>query len=167
MNWLDIVIVIIVLWFAVNAYRAGIIKEVVTALALVGGTVIAAFYYEDLARDVLPFAGESWKAKVVAFLLLLGSVLLLGQIVAFLLRGLASLLLLGWADRMLGAALGLLKGLLLIEVLLIVFVTFPQLGLDDDVRGSLVAPRLLDVAQMAVGLLPSEFQAAVEAFPAH
>jgi len=167
MNWLDMAIVLIVLWFAVNAYRAGIVREVVTVLALVGGVVVAGLYYDDLARDVLAFVGDERTAKAVSFLLLFGSVILLGQVVAFLLRGLVSLLLLGWADHLLGAALGLFKGFLLVDVLLVLFVTYPQLGLDDAVRHSLLGPRFLDAAHLAVRLLPAEFDRAVQAFPAH
>ncbi len=167
MNWLDAVILLVVLWFGANAYRAGLIKEVVTCAALAVGVVVAGLYYDGLAAQVFAFLGGDWLPKVVAFLLLFGSVMLLGQLTAFILRGLASLLLLGWADRVLGAGLGVFKGLLLVEVLLVVFVTFPGLGLEGAVRHSLLGPPLLGAAQVVVSLLPSEFEAAVRAPPVH
>lgn len=164
MNWLDAVIILTVVWFGLNGYRAGIIREAVTALAVVAGAVFAGRYYDDLARDVLSFVGGTGGARVVSFLVLFSSVVLLGQLMAFLLRGLASLLLLGWADRLLGMALGVFKAFLLVEVLLVLIITYPQLGLDRAVHSSLLGPQLMKAGGLAVRLLPWEFDASVDAF---
>ena len=56
------------------------------------------------------------------------------------------------------------KGLLLIEILLILFVTFPQLGLDDAIRGSAVAPFFLDTIPFLLRILPGEFRDGVDTF---
>jgi membrane protein required for colicin V production len=149
-NWLDVAIILVIVWFGVNGYRAGIIREAVTALSVVAGAVFAGHYYDDLARDVLSFVGGSAAARVLSFLVLFGSVVLLGQLMAFLLRGLASLLLLGWADRLLGMALGFFKAFLLVEVLLVLVITYPQFGLDRAVHNSLLGPRNLSKASWGV-----------------
>jgi membrane protein required for colicin V production len=163
-NWLDVAIILVMVWFGVNGYRAGIIREAVTALSVVAGAVFAGHYYDDLAQDVLSFVGGSAAARVVSFLVLFGSVVLLGQLMAFLLRGLVSLLLLGWADRLLGMALGFFKAFLLMEVLLVLVITYPQLGLDRAVHNSLLGPQLMKAAGLAIHLLPWEFDASVDAF---
>jgi uncharacterized membrane protein required for colicin V production len=76
----------------------------------------------------------------------------------------AGLLRLGWLDHLAGAACGLLKGLILVEVFLILFTTFPYLGLDGTIRGSAIAPLFLDGGPVLVKLLPGEFDDAVDAF---
>jgi membrane protein required for colicin V production len=76
----------------------------------------------------------------------------------------AGLLFLGWLDHLAGAAFGLLKGLILVEVFLILFTTYPYLGLGDAIRGSAIAPLFLDRGPVLLKLLPSEFDSAVEAF---
>jgi|DewCreStandDraft_2_1066082.scaffolds.fasta_scaffold00307_20 membrane protein required for colicin V production len=157
MNWLDPVIVLVVAWFAVNAFRAGIIREVVTLIGLVVGIVAAGLYYDSLAQEVLLFIDNEVAARALGFVLLLGSLFLMGQLVAYLLRGLASLLMLGWADQLLGLAFGVLKGLLLVQALLILFVTYPQLGLDKAVEDSALAPHFLDSSRPLLQLLPDEF----------
>ena len=164
MNWLDVVIVIVIAWFTFAAFRSGVIREVVTVIAVVVGVLAAGFYYDDLAENVLLFIDDETAANVIAFIVLFGAVALGGQLAAFLLKRMASLFSLGWADHLAGAAFGLLKGLILVEVFLILFTTFPYLGLDGAIRGSAIAPLFLDGGPALLKLLPGEFNSAVEAF---
>jgi membrane protein required for colicin V production len=164
MNWLDPAIVIVIAWFTFAAFRAGIIREVVTVIAFVLGVLAAGFYYDDLAENVLLFIDDDTAANVAAFIVLFASVALGGQLAATLLKQIAGLLRLGWLDHLAGAAFGFLKGLILVEVFLILFTTFPYLGLDGTIRGSAIAPLFLDGGPVLVKLLPGEFDDAVEAF---
>jgi membrane protein required for colicin V production len=164
MNWLDAVIVIVIVWFTFAAFRAGIIREVVGVVALVVGVLAAGYYYHDLAENVLLVIDDDTAANVIAFIVLFGAVALGGQLAAFLLKRTASLFSLGWLDHLAGAAFGLLKGLILVEVFLILFTTYPYLGLGGAVRGSAIAPLFLDGGPVLLKLLPGEFDRAVEAF---
>ena len=164
MNWLDVVIVLILVWFTFSAFSAGLIREVVTLAAAVLGVVIAGLYYDTLAKDVLVFVDNDQAALVVAFLMLLGSVFLMGQLAAIILKHTASLLMLGWADHLAGAAFGFVKGFIIVEALLILFVAYPELGLDDAISGSGLAHFFLDILPVIHHLLPNEFKRAVDAF---
>jgi membrane protein required for colicin V production len=163
MNWLDPVILIALIGFTVAAFRAGLIRELVTLVAVVVGVLVAGHYYDDLADDVLLFIKNDKAAKVIAFLALFGSAALLGQLAAFLMKQTVSMLLLGWLDHLAGGAFGLLKGLVLVELFLIFFATYPYLGLDKAIDGSGIAPLFLDNAPALLKLLPGEFNRAVEA----
>jgi membrane protein required for colicin V production len=165
MNWLDIAIVLIVAFFAATAFSAGLIRELVTLVSAVVGVVVAGLFYDDLARDVLVFIDNKDTASIVAFLVLLGAIYLAGQLIAIMLKQVAAVLLLGWADRLGGALFGLLKGLVVVEVLLIAFVTF-DVGLDDAIEDSGLASVFLDAASVLLIILPDEFERAVDAFPA-
>ncbi len=166
MNWLDIVIVLVIAFFAISAFRAGLIREVVTLVSVAVGVVVAGLFYDDLARDVLVFIDNEKTALIVGFLILLGAVYLAGQLIAVMLKQAASLLLLGWADRAGGALFGLIKGLIVVEVLLVLLVTYPQLGLKSDIDGSALASVFLDAAPLLLLVLPDEFEQAVDAFVA-
>src|SRR3990170_210062 len=124
MNWLDIAIVLIVAFFVATAFSAGLIRELVTLVSAVVGVVVAGLFHDDLARDVLVFIDDDQAARAIGFLVLLGAIYLAGQLIAIMLKQVAAILLLGWADRLGGALFGLLKGLLVVEVLLILFVTY-------------------------------------------
>jgi membrane protein required for colicin V production len=164
MNWLDIVIVAAIGFFTFTAFTAGLIREVVTLVSALVGVVLAGLFYEDMATDVLIFVEDETAARAIGFLVLLGSVYLAGQLGAIMLKRMASLLLLGWADHLGGAAFGFLKGLIVVEVVLIVLVTYPVLGLDEDIDGSALASVFLDAVPAVLLLLPDEFEAAVDAF---
>jgi len=164
MNWLDVVIILLILSFTASAFSAGLIREVVTLVGVVVGVVVAGLLYDDLATDVLVFIGDSDGALAISFLILLGAVFLLGQIGAYVLKRTASLLMLGWADRLGGAAFGLLKGLIIVEILLILFAAYPQLGLDGAIAGSELAPLFLDDAPVLLRLLPGRFEDRVDQF---
>ena len=166
MNWLDIVIVFVIAFFAVSAFRAGLIREVVTLVSVAVGVIVAGLFYDDLARDILSFIDDDKTARVVSFLVLLGAVYLAGQLIAVMLKQTAALLLLGWADHAGGALFGLIKGLIVVEVLLILLVTYPRLGLKAAIDGSALASVFLDAAPLLLLVLPDEFERAVDAFVA-
>jgi len=166
MNWLDIAIVLAIAGFTFTAFTAGLIREVVTLVSALVGVVLAGLLYEDMATEVLVFIEDETAARALGFLVLLGSAYLAGQLAAIMLKRMASLLLLGWADHLGGAVFGFLKGLVVVEVILIVLVTYPILGLDDDIDGSGIASVFLDAVPFVLLLLPNEFEAAVDAFVA-
>lgn len=165
MNWLDIVIILVVAFFAFMAFRSGLIRELVTLVSVVGGIVIAGLFYDNFSREVLVFIDNENASLFVSFLILLGAIYLAGQLIALTLKQVASLLMLGWADKAGGAAFGVLKGLIIVQVLIAVLVTYPQLGLDDAIDGSAIASVFLDAMPVLLLILPDEFERAIDAFP--
>ncbi len=163
MNWLDVVIVLVVVAFVVMAFRAGLVREVVTLLSVIAGIVLGGLFYDNLARDIFVFLDEG-TAGAVAFLMIFGCTYLFGQIVAYTLRATVSLLMLGWADRVGGAFFGLLKGLLVVEVLLIILAGYPGLGLDGAVADSAIAPLFVEDVDVVLWILPANFENRVDAF---
>jgi membrane protein required for colicin V production len=164
MNWLDFAIIFTVAGFVIAAYLAGLIREVVTLVAALLGIVIAGLLYDDLAADVLVFMDDEDGAQAVAFLVLIGAVYLFGQIVAFMLSKTASLLMLGWADHIGGAFFGVLKGLLVVQALVIIFAAYPSLGLDDAVASSELAPYFIDDVDVLLWVLPDNFDSRIDRF---
>ena len=76
----------------------------------------------------------------------------------------ASLLMLGWADRAGGAVFGFLKGLLVVQALLIVLAAYPSLGMEDAVAGSQLAPYFVDDVDVLLWVLPDNFDSRIERF---
>lgn len=166
MNWIDILIIATVGGFVLAAYAAGLIREVVTLVAAILGIVIAGFLYDDLAADVLVFMDDEDAAEAISFLILVGAVYLFGQIVAIMLSKTASLLMLGWADKIGGAAFGFIKGLIVVQVLLIIFAAYPSLSLDGAVAGSELAPYFLEDVDVLLWVLPDNFDSRIDIFTA-
>jgi membrane protein required for colicin V production len=164
MNWFDAAIVLVIAGSTFYAFRTGLIRQVVTLVSVLIGVVVAGGLHEEMASDVLFFIEDDEAARIVGFLVLMGAVYLAGQLIAVMLRSAASLLLLGWADKLGGAAFGLVEGLVLVEVLLVLLVTYPQLGLQEDIDSSALAERFLDAADVITWALPGVFKDAVDAF---
>ncbi len=165
LHWLDLVIVAIITWLTLRAYSIGLIREVVTTVALLGGTILAGYFYAELADDIaFAIEDETWR-EFVAFAAIFVGAIVIGQIAAALLHRTSRLLLLGSVDRVGGAVFGFLEGVIVVGVLLLAAVTFPVSGeiaaaLDD----SLLAPVFLDGVPLVQQLLPDEFDTAAEAW---
>ncbi len=163
MNYVDIAIVVLVAWFTFSAFSAGIIREVVTMTGVALGVVLAGLFYQDLASDVKLAVDNDNAANIIAFLVIFGACFLAGQLAGMLLKHTASLLMLGTFDHLFGAAFGFVKGMVIVEVALILFVTFPAFGLKDHIRDSMFGPMFLDGIPVLLRVLPVEFRNAVDA----
>lgn len=164
MNWLDAVIIVVVLWFTVAAFSAGFIRETVTIFAAILGVVLAGLFYKDLADDVLLAIDNEKVARIVAFAAIFVATALAGQLGAMLLKPTVSVLQLGIFDQLAGAAFGLVKAMVFIEIFLLVFVTYPTLGLAETIDGSLFGSFIVEGIPILLRILPGEFQTAVDAF---
>jgi membrane protein required for colicin V production len=163
MNWLDVVVIATIAWFTFSAFWAGVIREVVTIVGVALGIVLAGLFYRDLADDVKLVVDADNASRIIAFLLIFGACALAGQLAAMVLKQTAALLMLGTFDHLFGAVVGFAKGIIVVELLMIVFVTFPALGLKETIDESMFGPLLLDGIPFLLKVLPSEFDSAVQA----
>ena len=161
MNWRDVVIVATIVAFTVTAYSAGLIREVATLAGMIAGIIIAGLLYDKLASE---FSEGDDVALAVSFFILFGSVYLIAQICAYVIKKAASLVMLGWLNHIGGAFFGFLKGILVVEVVLLVFAAYPGLGMDGAVDGSALAPLFVEDVDFVLILLPSDFDDRVAEF---
>jgi uncharacterized membrane protein required for colicin V production len=164
LNWVDAFIVGMILWFTYSAFHAGMIREVVTIIGAIFAVALAGLFYTNLAEDVGVAIDNDQTAQIVSFAIIFGAVILASQLMAIFLKQAAQLLMLGIFDSIGGAFIGLAKAFILIEIALIVAITFPSLHLTDDVQNSAFAPFFLDVLPILKYILPNEFKTAVENF---
>ncbi len=157
MNWLDIVIIVALAVSTFLGLRTGIIKAVLSLVGVIVGVVLAGQYYIALA-DVLPFFSEtSDAAKIVSFAIILIVVMVIAAVAARFLKWAASVMMLGWVNRLGGAALGLVLGAIFCGALVAIWVKW--LGAGDTITESMIVPVLLDKFPMVLALLPDEFDA--------
>ena len=162
-HWLDLAIVGFITWTTFRAFRKGLVREVVYIVALVGGVIVAGQYYGQLSSNLNFLLEDKTTLNVICFALLLGGVLILGQIVAGTLRNTVKMLMLGPIDTFGGALFGLCKGIVLVEVLLILVSVFPVSSqLILAIEDSVVASFLLEQFAIVEQILPTEFEEAFE-----
>lgn len=120
MNGFDVAVVAVVALSTLFAFARGVVRELIALATWVAAFVLAIGYAEPVARafawlDVTPMAKH-----VLAFALILIAVVLFGALVSRLLSGAVRAVGLGFVDRLLGAAFGLARGLLIVVVFALV-----------------------------------------------
>ncbi|HEY7466224.1 MAG TPA: CvpA family protein [Dehalococcoidia bacterium] len=164
MSWIDVAILATMLWFTYAAFHAGMIREIITIVGAVFAVALAGLFYTELAEDVHVAVDNQETARIIAFAMIFGATILAAQLTALFLKQAASLLMLGLADSVGGAAIGFVKGFVFVEIALILMITFGSLGLNGAVEDSALAPFYLDFLPVLKFILPGEFKDAVNAF---
>jgi len=156
MNWLDIVIMVGIGVVAFIGVRKGIIKIVLILAGLVVGIFLAGRYYMTFSHH-LTFIHQASLAKVAAFAIIFIGVMAIAILLARLLKWTASMMMLGWANRLGGGIFGFVLGALFCGTLLAMWVKF--LGMTGAIAQSTIAPILLNQFPRVLVLLPGEFGA--------
>ena len=164
MSWLDVAIIVVVLWFTFSAFQAGFIRETVTIVAAVVGVVLAGMFYKSLAEDVLVFIDSATLARIVAFGIIFGATALAGQILAMILKPTVDILQLGLFDQLAGAAFGFAKAIIFVEAFMMIFIAYPKWGLKQEIDQSRFGSMIIERTPLLVHMLPSEFRISVDDF---
>ncbi len=164
MSWIDVVILATMAWFTYAAFHAGMIREVITIFGAVFAVALAGLFYQELAADVRVAVDDEEAARIIAFAMIFGAVVLASQLAAIFLKQAASLLMLGLFDSLGGAFIGFLKGFIFVEIGLIIGITFESLGLRGAIEDSALATIYLDILPFLRWILPAQFKDAISGF---
>ena len=150
MNWLDIVIIAILVPGAFIGLRTGLIKASLSLAGLIVGINLAGRYYLTLAEQ-LTFIPQEKVSQIVGFTIILLCIML----IVGLLTRLISMVMSGWVNRLGGVVFGLTMSALSVSILLAIWVKF--FGMSRIVSDSGLASLLLNQLPAVLALLPSEF----------
>ena len=154
MNWLDIVIIVVIVLLGIAGLRQGMIRTVFGIAGLIGGIVLAGRYYGELAALLFP-SGAIW-GNIAAYAIILLATLLVAGVIGWLVAKLVHFAALGWLDRLVGFILGVvIGGLLCAAVLAIVGKYYP--GAEAVISQSVIAKFLMEQFPLLLALLPAEF----------
>ena len=156
MNWLDIIILVLIVIATLVGLKIGIIKAVLSLLGVIVGVILAGRYYVALAGE-LTFISQDSLARIAAFAIILIVVMIIAALLAALLKWFVSALMLGWVNRLGGAVFGFVLGFVFCGALLAIWVKF--LGVAGAIAESSLAILLLDNFPVVLALLPDEFDA--------
>ncbi|MGB6609583.1 MAG: CvpA family protein, partial [Acidobacteriaceae bacterium] len=150
----DWVILIVLILSVVSAAKAGLILEVFSLAGLVLGLLVASWDYQKLT----PWMGQwihspSWN-QALSFIVMALGVMIAAGIAGRIVRWSVKSVGLGWADRMAGAAFGLLKGCALVTIAVMVIAAFWPSA--TWFRQSRFAPGFLAMARRAADVAPAE-----------
>jgi membrane protein required for colicin V production len=154
MNWLDFVILILLIFSVIGGIANGLIKSVFSFVGLIIGIVLAGRFYLSLA-DHLGFISNEKAAQIVAFVIIFLIVSIIAGILGWLFTKIIGATPLGIFNRLLGGLFGLIAGALTIGAILALWVHFA--GHVGAISDSALARFLVDKFPLVLGLLPNEF----------
>ncbi|MBW1682108.1 MAG: CvpA family protein [Deltaproteobacteria bacterium] len=158
MNFLDILIICTMVFFLVRGVLRGFFKEVGSLAGVILGIWLAALFQPEATSRLRTLMPSVPYLSLISFAAVFAVVLILCNLAAWGIRTLLKKAFLGWADRALGAALAILKGVILIY-LVIVVLTFFVPGKSPLIAESKLAPFIVRSYQAAVGLVsPGAYQ---------
>jgi len=152
----DWVIVVIIAVSIIQAAISGFFHEAFGIAGLIVGYLLAAWNYQRLAARYAPYLKSMWLGEIGAFLVIFLAVLVVAGIAGRITRHIVKEAGLSFVDRILGGALGLLRGILLVAVIIMSMAAFTPTS--TWLAGSELAPYFLVVGRAAIWVAPSELR---------
>jgi len=153
----DWIIVAVILLSIIQAASAGFFQEAFGIAGLVFGYLLAAWNYYRVAERFTPYLKSEWLGEIAAFLIIFLGVMILAGIAGRIARWIMKEAGLSFFDRVLGGALGLLRGCLIVAVVLMSMTVFTPTS--QSLEGSELAPYFLVLGRAAIWVAPSELRA--------
>ncbi len=122
-NYIDIIIVVIVFFFAMRGLLRGFVKEIIS-LAGILFSIWAAFTYYPVIVPYLNFLQNSAWRNIGAYIIIFIVGILVANMLIIILQRIISIAFLSWADKLLGCCFGFLKGLLICAILITILRAF-------------------------------------------
>ena len=152
----DWIIVIVIAVSVLQAAISGFFHEAFGIAGLILGYLLAAWNYERLAARYAPYLKSMWLGEIAAFLAIFLAVVLVAGLAGRVVRHIVKEAGLSFVDRVLGGALGLLRGILMVAVVLMSMAAFTPTS--TWLEGSQLAPYFLVVGRAAIWVAPSELR---------
>jgi len=111
MNWLDFVLALILIASGVAGLRRGLSRQVIGLVSGVLALLLGIWFYGTVGFYLLPYASSRTMANAGGFAVVFCVVLVLGALVSFVVGRFLKVTGLSIVDHVLGAAFGLLRGL--------------------------------------------------------
>ena len=156
MNTLDWLLIILLTYSVIRAVVRGFFQESFALGGMIFGFLFACWFYRSLALELTGLITSTSIAELAAFLLILAGIMILASLLGRILRHTASAIGLGFLDRLLGAAFGLIRGALLGVALLLAVTAF--LPSAPWVENSQLAPYFLRAAHAVSFVMPSDLK---------
>lgn len=155
LNWVDAVLLIILIAAAIAGIFEGFAKQVFGLLSVIVALILAVRFYRQVSWFYLRFLSQENLAQLIGFLTVFFIVVCLGaafsHLASKLIRGPLKPL-----NRILGGCLGLLKGILICAVVVFALLVFPMN--KKAVKKSRVSPFCLFMTRAVVSLVPKDLK---------
>ena len=156
-NFIDVVFIVVILFFAVTSCVNGLIKELFGKLAVVAGAVAAFFFFGRLSPFLFKTLHTPDFDLVIAFILIFVAVFLCVKILQIIFKSIFSGEILKSLDHVLGFIFGAVEGIAIVACVLILLKA--QIWFDSSpvTNESTVSSLLLPVLQKPIDYIHGMF----------
>jgi len=159
MNWLDALLLLILVLSVVAGFRKGLSRQVIGLVSVVAAIVLGLWMYGWAGAYLAPYVSSRRMANFGGFVLVFCTVLLAGSLAAFLIGKILKITGLSIFDRLLGAGFGVLRGTLISVALILGLMAFSAEGKPpQSVVRSRVAPYAVGAARVFAAMAPHEMR---------
>ena len=135
----------------------GFVREIYLVMAVLVGSLLAGWLYRPVGNLFKDVVRTENLALFLGFSLIFQGTLLAGALITWLISRFMKLAKLQWADRLLGAAFGFIRGWLIGSVILLALTAFEVQ--TERVRNSQLAPYFLPGSRAIAVITPYELKA--------
>jgi membrane protein required for colicin V production len=155
-NWLDILLLLVILASVVTSFLRGFARVAVGLLASIAAVIGALWLYGTAGSWLTEYVSSKAVANFCGFLLVFVGILLLGVITGKLLAMIFKWTGLSWLDRLLGAGVGLVRGLLIATAMVMAIMAFSPKPPPQSVAESRIAPYVMGASRVMISMAPRE-----------
>jgi|JFJP01.1.fsa_nt_gi membrane protein required for colicin V production len=145
MNSLDYVLFAIIAVAALRCWFRGIIGEILSTAALVGGLLAGIFFYRPIGAWISNLVALGGLEPFAGFVAAFAIVFIVVKVIERSLRSVLENLNLDFLDRILGLVFGALEGIIISAIILLVLRYQPLVNVGALLEGSFVARILLPI----------------------
>lgn len=161
-GWLDFVIVLVMAVSILGAARKGFSREVIGLSATFFGLILGLWFYGTAGSFFEPYVSSPAIAKLIGFVVVFVGVLIIGGLLAMIVNRFLKSTGLSWADRALGAAFGIVRGLLVSLALVTVLVAFAPgssaASPPSAILHSRLAPYVMEASHVLTSIAPHDLK---------
>lgn len=154
---LDVVLLAILVYSTAVAFLKGFVREVFGLITVAAAVLIASWFYSNVAGMFKDVVRTENLALFLGFSVIFLVILIAGFVAIWLATRFMKFAKVQWADRMLGAAFGFIRGWLIGAVILLALTAF---GVQTEtVKNSGLAPYFLPGSRVIAVMTPFEMKA--------
>jgi membrane protein required for colicin V production len=154
---LDLLLIAILVYSIVISWLKGFVREVLALITVLAGVVLAAWFQRSLAGLFKDVVRTENLALFFGFSVIFVATLVAGFVTIWLIARFVKFAKLQWADRMLGAAFGFIRGWVIGAVVLLALTAFDLQ--TERLKNSRLVPYFLPGSRVIAVMTPYEMKA--------
>jgi membrane protein required for colicin V production len=162
LNWFDILMLAVLFGSVVSGLKAGFARVSIGLISAVVGFLFAFWFYKIPAAAIRPYLSNETLANVAGFLIVFGVIAAVGGLAAMILASIFKWIGLSWMDHLLGGAVGLLRGALVVAALVTAVVAFAPSPTPAFLNESRMLPYAESVASVIADMAPKDLKDAFD-----